>query len=328
MSRAVIRPWTKRLAGVAFAAASCLAAGEAGAQSTAPAGAPVAPPNPQGSVTAPEDPVADQVKVDPLAWDPRWGRFSTGEYVATGVFALISLVTLGFPPFENTWSGTNSFDTGVRNTFRLQDVTDRARARDASDLLLTVMLNQLMVDTLVVTWWGHGKGSTAWQMTMIDIEALALNGSINGLLNVIAGRERPYAAECVGPTETQNRDCTGSKRYRSYFSGHTSTSFAIAGLLCQHHAHLPIYGGGIEEPILTCISGFAAASAVGTFRVIADQHFATDALTGAAVGSFTGLLVPWVLHYGRGSSPSLKPTAHSSMTLVPAPLGAALIGEF
>jgi membrane-associated phospholipid phosphatase len=342
MSLSVKRPSMKRWAGSIFAAWTCLFSQAAAAQAPAvPAGSPpeaaagasvetnVAAPNPGGSVAAPEPAAKDKIKVDALAWDPRWGRFSTGEYIATGAFALTALASLAVPPFENTWSGTNGLDTSARNTFRLSQARDREAARDASDLLLTVMLNQLMVDSLVVTWWGHGKGSTAWNMAMIDVQALALTGAINGIANVVAGRERPYVAQCTGPEETQNRDCTGSKRYRSYFSGHTSTSFTIAGLLCQHHTHVPIYGGqGNMEAIFTCTTAFLAASSVGTFRVIADQHFFTDMVSGAAIGTLTGLAVPWVLHYSGGTSPALHPTKHSSVTLVPGPLGGSVVGEF
>lgn len=73
----------------------------------------------------------------------------------------------------------------------------------------------------------------------------------------------------------------------SYFSGHTATSFAavistatIASRRGSRHARW-IWVGGLT-----------LASSTGYLRVAANRHFLTDVLTGAAVGSAVGLLVP------------------------------------
>jgi membrane-associated phospholipid phosphatase len=201
-------------------------------------------------------------------------------------------------------------------------------ARDASDLLLTLMTNHLAVDALLVTWWGHGRGSVAWEIAMIDVEALSLNAALNGVVAGLTSRERPYRAGCDGPEQQQDLDCRGSKRYRSFFSGHSSTAFTAAGLVCSHHAHLPLYGGGAPDA-LACAASLGTAAAVATLRVVADQHFATDALTGAAVGALTGLGLPWLLHYRGGAPASGAPRGDGvSLRLMPAPLGGYLVGRF
>jgi membrane-associated phospholipid phosphatase len=263
-----------------------------------------------------------------VAWDPAWPRFRVSEYVATGLLAATAFGTLAIPPSEGRWTTVNGFDGSARGALRIRSDRQREMARDASDLLLTLMTNHLAVDALLVTWWGHGRGSVAWEIAMIDVEALALNAALNGVVAGLTSRERPYRAGCAGPEEQQDRDCRGSKRYRSFFSGHSSTAFTAAGLVCSHHARLPLYGGGAPDA-LACAASLGTAAAVATLRVVSDQHFATDALTGAAVGALTGLGLPWLLHY-RGGAPASDAPRGDGITLsfAPAPLGGYLVGRF
>ncbi|WP_437317721.1 phosphatase PAP2 family protein [Sorangium sp. So ce385] len=266
-----------------------------------------------------------------VAWDPRWPRFRVSEYVATGLLAATAFGTLAIPPSEGRWTTVNGFDGSAREALRIRSDRQRETARDASDLLLTLMTNHLAVDALLVTWWGHGRGSVAWEIAMIDIEALAFNAALNGVVAGLTSRERPYRAGCTGPEEQQDHDCRGSKRYRSFFSGHSSTAFTAAGLVCSHHAHLPLYGGGAPDA-LACAASLGTATAVATLRVVSDQHFATDALTGAAVGALTGFGLPWLLHYrgGAPASTSARAPREDGVTIgfVPAPLGGYLVGRF
>ncbi|WP_437928162.1 phosphatase PAP2 family protein [Sorangium sp. So ce291] len=286
-----------------------------------------APPGPGRPAAAPERGAAPPT----IAWDPRWPRFRTSEYVATGLLAATAFGTLAIPPSEGRWTAVSGFDGSAREALRIRSDRQREMARDASDLLLTVMTNHLAVDALLVAWWGHGRGSVAWEIAMIDIEALTLNAALNGVVAGLTSRERPYRAECTGPEEEQDRDCRGSKRYRSFFSGHSSTAFTAAGLTCSHHAHLPLYGGGAPDA-LACVASLGTAAAVATLRVVSDQHFATDALTGAAVGTLTGLAVPWLLHYRGGAAAEAGARRGDgdgvSIRFVPAPLGGYLVGRF
>ena len=273
----------------------------------------------------------DTASRDPMRWDPRWPKFRTEEYIATGLMAAVAFGSLAIPVATERWTTVNGFDAEVRDTLRLSNPARREEARDASDVLLTLLVNQLIVDNLMVTWWAHELPEEALQMALMDFEALALTSAVNGIVAGLASRERPYREACVGPEELQTRDCVDSKRYRSFFSGHTSTSFTVAGLVCVHHAHMPIYGGGAPDA-LACGTAFLAAAAVGLMRIASDQHFATDVLTGAAVGVASGLGLPWLLHYRGGATPPAgrrrSDTGGLSVRFAPAPLGGYLIGAF
>jgi membrane-associated phospholipid phosphatase len=265
-----------------------------------------------------------------IVWKEEWPRFRMSEYVATGIFAAASFAALVIPPSESRWRGITTFDREARSALRFSSQGNRDVARDTSDLLLSLLTNQLLFDTFVVTWWSHGRGSVAWEMGMINLEAIALNGAINGLIAGFASRERPYREACVGPEERQIRDCRESKRYRSFFSGHTSTSFTSAGLMCAHHANLPLYGGGAAEAWMVCLGGFATAATVGLMRVMSDQHFMSDVLTGAAIGTAVGLGVPWLLHYRGGARASDAPAKAGSISIqfIPTLLGGSIVGGF
>ncbi len=154
-----------------------------------------------------------------------------------------------------------------------------------------------------------------------------INSAINGLVAGIASRERPYRDMCVGEANSTLQDCRNSKRYRSFYSGHTSTAFTVAGLTCMHHSYLPLYGGGAPD-IVVCATGFAMAAATGMLRVASDQHFGSDVITGMAMGTLTGLTVPWLLHYRTGDLPDAPEEGEASIQLIPTPTGAQLMGAF
>ena len=48
----------------------------------------------------------------------------------------------------------------------------------------------------------------------------------------------------------------------------------------------------------------AATAGTAISRVVADRHYFTDGLMGAAIGFGAGYGLPWLLHYRYGSSPS------------------------
>ncbi|HHH30289.1 MAG TPA: phosphatase PAP2 family protein [Polyangiaceae bacterium] len=223
--------------------------------------------------------------------------------------------------------GRNAFDEAVRNTLRPNEQGHRNVARDASDIMLMLSINQVLVDTLIVTWWGHDADTVAYNMALMNIEAIAFNTALNQLVGGLASRERPYRVECDQlPDEELRSDCRGRKRFRSFYSGHASTTFAVAGLTCMHHAQLPLYGGGFAD-VLPCVASFAIAGTTGTLRLVADQHWATDVLVGAAMGTFSGLAVPYFLHYGWGEPEEHQPD-EISIRILPLPTGGMVSGMF
>lgn len=300
---------------------------------------PAPKPKPKGEVDVisgaghPERPPERRASLRPSApdqvrWNPAWRPFELFDYVSTGLLLTGTFASLALPTVADRWTTVNDFDASVREGLRLDGFEARERARDASDILLVFSVNQLLVDTLIVTWWGHDAGTVAYEMGLMNVQALAFNSAINGLVAGLASRERPYGVDdCVGANETELLDCRTNKRYRSFFSGHSSTTFAIAGLTCMHHAHLPLYGGGAVDA-LACIASFGVAAGTATLRVVSDQHYASDVLVGAAFGTLSGTLIPWLLHYRTGQMPEPPKPGEVSLQLMPTPTGAHLTGAF
>src|SRR5262249_10240808 len=114
------------------------------------------------------------------------------------------------------------------------------------------------------------------------------------------------------------------------FSGHTSQTFAAAGLICMHHMNLHLFANGPTDGI-TCVSSYAAAASAGLLRIVGDMHYATDVITGAVVGTAVGLGLPFLLHYQP--SPHVAPNAPRGaggfrIRLAPPFPGAAAVGPF
>jgi membrane-associated phospholipid phosphatase len=264
-----------------------------------------------------------------MRWDPSWRRFDTPEYLATGALAAIGFGTLAIPATPKRWLAVGDIDAAVRETLRIDDPQSSRNARDASDILLTLSLNHLLADALVVSWWGHGNADVAWQMAMIDAQALAFNTAMNSLVAGLVSRKRPYRALCdEGDNMTELQDCRSAKLYRSFYSGHTSTTFTAAGLTCVHHMHLPLYGGGAADAI-GCAAGMTAAAATGVLRIMSDQHYVSDVLAGAAMGTLSGMVLPWLIYY-RGNKTPEQGAARTSSELVvmPTPVVIHFSGRF
>ena len=260
-----------------------------------------------------------------FVWSPRWRRFSTAEYFITAGAAAVALTSALIPPLTPHRVGGFLFDDAVRDAIRPSSRGERQTWRDASDIFLSLaVVYPFLVDVLINTAWAHDSPDVARQMALIDTETFAITAALQGIATFVSGRQRPYVGTCDGETPADSTDCTSNDRFRSFFSGHTSLTFTAATLTCTHHAHFPLYGGALDPA--ACVTGLVLATATGMTRVMADMHYLTDAITGALMGTFSGLFFPWLLHYRNGSGDG--PTSAPHVMLVPVGLGAGLAGDF
>lgn len=300
-----------------------------------PAAPPAAPSEPAGAAAptdppplVPRRPLGKRLEPDKFTW--RYPEFRTSEYVATGIFGGLTIAGLLIPTGGGRWRGENPLDDSVRDALRVSDREGRKLADDISDVTLVTSLNYLAFDAGVVAWWARGKGSVAYQVAAIDVETIAITAGVTSIVKGIAARERPYAEECDDPLVARTDDCEDDSLNRSFFSGHTSTTFAAAGLTCMHHGYLALYDDPVGDAA-ACVAAFGMAGTTGVLRVMSDNHHTTDVITGAVIGTTLGLGVPWLLHYkDEVTTEPHGPGApeHISVTFVPGPTSATVMGTF
>ena len=104
------------------------------------------------------------------------------------------------------------------------------------------------------------------------------------VMTIAAGRPRPFLYGDKAPLSDRN----GSDAANSFLSSHAAVGFAIA---TSTYVAMRRLHPQSRLPYAVLGLGLGAASFVAVSRVLAGQHFITDAAGGALVGSSVGVLV-------------------------------------
>lgn len=132
----------------------------------------------------------------------------------------------------------------------------------------------------------------------IAAEAVLLSAALTVTTMYAMRRPRPFLYGEDAPLGDRERGNAGM----SFPSGHTANAFAaVAAMFAIWHAHRP----GSAAPYWALAIGGALAAFVGVSRIVAGDHFPSDVLAGALIGSAIGWAVP-ELH--RTRSLMLTPT--------------------
>jgi membrane-associated phospholipid phosphatase len=184
--------------------------------------------------------------------------------------------------------------TGLNALDRTVVGNDSPGAGRASDALLGVSLALPFAAGLLdwlVAHDGRGLGGFA-EDSLVVLETLAINLLLCDVVKFAVRRPRPYLYN----PGTNSDERLKPDAALSFYSGHTAMAFAMATsysyLFSLRHPHSPLV------PVVWA-GTYAVAATVGIMRVEAGKHFWTDVLAGAAVGSATGFLVPWLHRRGR-----------------------------
>lgn len=132
-------------------------------------------------------------------------------------------------------------------------------------------------------------GWRAWgEDLLLVLEAMALSGALNQLVRHAVDRPRPFMYDAGARPELRD----SPESFLSFYSGHTSTVFSGAAAFTTSYF---IRRPEASSRWLVLAGAFASSSVMPLARVLSGEHFVTDVLTGAIVGTAIGVLVP-VLH--------------------------------
>ncbi|HUR21541.1 MAG TPA: phosphatase PAP2 family protein [Vicinamibacterales bacterium] len=132
-------------------------------------------------------------------------------------------------------------------------------------------------------------------------EAIMLSSGITSLLKGTLGRARPYVTSDTNPHDfkflrgfqgsdlplnPQTGKPYGQGDYQSFPSGHTTTAFAAAAAVTSETRR--IWPGAVW---FVAPAMYGGATLVGLSRMYHNNHWASDVVLGAAIGTFSGLKV-------------------------------------
>jgi membrane-associated phospholipid phosphatase len=232
-------------------------------------------------------------------------RFRTWQYAAVGAQTAANLTfeLADVPSAGEHWRTPLPMDLAMRDAILPKSDEGRARYELVGDVLwYTTQFYTVLIDSLLVPLaFDNGNTDVAFQMTMINWQALGLTGIITRIAHHTVPRARPRTYGC---SDEPGADFPCKAAGPGFFSGHVSMTTAGAALACAHHAALPIYGENAAGAI-TCALLSASAIGVGIARIGSDKHWFTDILAGHIVGATVGFGLPWLLHYQHRITPDL-----------------------
>jgi membrane-associated phospholipid phosphatase len=248
---------------------------------------------------------ADEATAPSLHWDPAWTHAGPADYALTGIGLAGVGLEVAFlqskqPPLR--WTGPILFDDAVRDVLRGSTPEVRATATTASWIALGVVTAYpLLVD---VPYAGlRYKPAVAWDLFWQDTTALSLATAADMGLRDLVGRARPPVSDCLAAGGSTSQ-CLGdnTEATRAFPGGHMVVATTGAVLVCTQHLSLELYGAPWDA--VACGAAIAADAAVGTLRIVTDNHWASDVVAGSALGFAFGWGVPFAMHlHGHAGSP-------------------------
>jgi len=143
---------------------------------------------------------------------------------------------------------------------------------------------------------GRADGQRRLQaLGLHSVESILIASILGGGIKLAAGRARPYV-DIDNPTDFQLFRGLTNDSYRSFPSGHTINAFAFASTVTRETQfwwpHSVWYVGTVM---------YSGATLMGLSRIYNNQHWASDVMGGAAIGTLIGLKVVKYTHSHPGN---------------------------
>ena len=173
----------------------------------------------------------------------------------------------------------NSFDRFACEYYSKKLSKISNNTKDATTILLTLSMLPHLENIK------HGKVTELLSDVVMYLETQSLSVGLAKCSKGLSSRPRPYVYNNDVPLAI--RQNTGS--FESFWSGHASLAFSTAvftGYVFQNRNP----GSRFIMPVW--ITGIGCATATSILRVSSGNHFPSDVITGSAIGSLIGWLVP------------------------------------
>jgi membrane-associated phospholipid phosphatase len=262
---------------------------------------------------------------DRVEWSEDWPRVRLWEAADAVVLTIADTEIENYVPISQPrWRGGILFDDWARRVFRASGPAAESTASTVSDwIYYGGTLVPFIVDDYFVTLTVHENADVALQMFAINMQSLGVSGLVSLAAEHGVGRTRPYTDQCGpdgvirdGAGQVLPNHCGGSNDNRSFFSGHVAAVTTMTGLTCVHHQHLPLYGGGFAD-LAPCLAMMGLSVTTGILRLVYDEHWATDVVTGWVMGALSGYVLPSILHYGFGGGRAVGEIRTGTLHAVP-----------
>jgi undecaprenyl-diphosphatase len=149
-----------------------------------------------------------------------------------------------------------------------------------------------------------GASSRDWlDIGVMYFEAAAIAYGVKNILKLAMNRYRPYLYSDHPPAEL----IAGGEYADSFPSGHATMAFAGATFFTYMFGY---YHPGSSWIFPVAVGSYGLAAATAVLRVTSGNHFMTDVLAGAAIGTLSGFLVPF-FHLKRSGGQGGRDTAVS-----------------
>lgn len=176
-----------------------------------------------------------------------------------------------------------TFDKADVNSFDRKFMNSYSKSRDrAADFLLAATLATpiVLAKTEREEWFTCG---------LMYAETLLIANGIKELTKLAVSRTRPYMY--YDAPSFPKKDVDDGDWANSFPSGHSTMAFSAAAFtsftFCKYFPE-----SVLRFPVVA--GSYAMACGVAALRVSSGNHFMTDVLTGAAIGTAVGFLVPWL----------------------------------
>ncbi len=149
-----------------------------------------------------------------------------------------------------------------------------------SDITLYSLMGGSMLTLFADEHWKHALNDM-----VVIAEAMMISTGITLASTLATRRPRPYMYSTEAPEELRALP----RSALSFFSGHTATAFSLTtALFSTIRRRRP--DSSLQWIVLG--AGLTLSTAVATGRVVSGNHFPSDVVIGALVGSSLGLAIP------------------------------------